>query len=156
MKECLLINLFCLLFSFLNSRARCDTIINFLLNKNAIKKRKKGMNFKEWFTFSRFRSEIPYYHIVIYYSVITIYAILFIVILLLNLKSNCNYLIIDLILLISTALWNISYLIILEGFHGKFSEIHHLRGIDKKEYREKMRKLNEQIKKEENSNENAK
>ena len=61
-----------------------------------------------------------------------------------------------LILLISTTLWNISYLIILEGFHGKFSEIHHLRGIDKKEYREKMRKLNEQVKKEENSNENAK
>ena len=156
MKYCLLVNLICFLLSFFGSRMMCITIICFLLNTSARRKRKKGMTFKEWFTFSRFRTEIPRCHIVIYYSVIAVHCVLFIVILLLNfLYRNFNYEPLCAVMLSVMAIWNIGYIIVMEGFHKRHAEIKHLRGIDKKAYREKMKKLRAQEKKEKRKKENA-
>ena len=53
------------------------------------------------------------------------------------------------------AIWNIGYIIVMEVFHKRHAEIKHLRGIDKKAYREKMKKLRAQEEKEKRKKENA-
>lgn len=163
----LIIVALCFLFAFFCVRFLLDDIINYLINKSARKKREKKMTFKEWFTFSRFRTEIPYYHIVIYYIIITVYIALFILTFIMyisNSISNSN--LYRTILIAFTAILLGIYKIALEGLHTTYTHLYkkdkiHFRGIDKKAYREKMRKLNEQVKKEtikneENSNNNAK
>lgn len=52
-------------------------------------------------------------------------------------------------------IWNIGYIIVMEGFRQRGAEIKHLRGIDKKAYREKMKKLRAQEEKEKRKKENA-
>ena len=55
--------MFCLsftfIFSFISLFAFLSSIVSVRLNKSAIKKRKKGQNFKEWLLFSRFKDVIP-------------------------------------------------------------------------------------------------
>ncbi len=144
----------CFIYAFFRIRSLFSTIIYYLMNNSAIKKRKKGMTFKEWFTFSRFRTEIPHYHIVIYYIIIAVYIALFIITIIIhvtNLISDFN--IYRTSLLAFTAILTEGYDIALEGFRARYTPANkidkiHLKGIDKKAYREKMRKLNEKAKKE--------
>lgn len=152
---------FCFLYAFFRIRSLYSRIIYYLMNNSAVKKRKQGMTFIEWFTFSRFRTEIPHYHIVIYFIIITVYIALFVLTVILHLSNSIsNPIIYRTNLILFTVILVEAYEIALIGFRARHNmkredEIHY-RGIDKKAYREKMKKLNEQVKKEENSNENTK
>lgn len=62
-------------------RLTASYIIQYLMNNNAEKKRKKGQTFKDWLLFKRFRTEIPKYHIIMYYICSMVYvALLFVMI----------------------------------------------------------------------------
>lgn len=151
--------------SFFSIRLLFLDIINYLMNKNAVKKRKKNMTFKEWFTYSRFRTEIPHYHIVIYYVIIAVYDALFILTVIIystNYDSNSmfNSYLYRLICAGFTVVIIVGYRIALEGYHLNYNRLMmegklRLRGIDKKAYREKMKKLRAQEEKEKRKKENA-
>lgn len=66
------------LYSFFDIRNTLYGVKELYLSKNERKKRKKGQTFKEWFLYSRYRSEIPKYLIWLYYVVLIIHPILLI------------------------------------------------------------------------------
>lgn len=66
------------LYSFFDIRNTLYGVKELYLSKNERKKRKKGQTFKEWFLYSRYRSEIPKYLIWLYYIVLIIHPILLI------------------------------------------------------------------------------
>lgn len=152
----------CFIYAFFRIRSLFADIIYYLMNNSAIQKRKVDMTFKEWFTFSRFRTEIPYYHIVIYYIIITVYIAWFILTFIMHITNSLsNPNLYRGVLIAFTAILTEGYEFALEGLHTGYTHTHrrdkiHLKGIDKKAYREKMRKLNEQVKKEDKKNENNK
>ncbi len=137
-------------------RSTASYIIQYLMNNNAEKKRKKGQSFKDWMLYKRFRTEIPKYHIVMYYICGVVYVILLFVIIIFHIIN------VDVDKMIVRKIWlymffgNVVfcslYGVIVFGFHTKYTFIHrmdkiNIRGIDKKEYREKIRKLRQQEKK---------
>ncbi len=144
----LLIVFLCLIYFFCYMRLVMTGIVDYLMNNSAIRKRKKGMTFKEWFCYSRFRTEIPKYHIVFYYSVIVSYLVLFVIIFWLHLASIIfDFSKIRIIIVLCTIFFAFLYSAIFGGIHWTWTRINrkekcHIRGIDKKAYREKMRKLN--------------
>lgn len=44
--------------------------MDYQLNKNAVKKRKKGMTLKEWFLYTRYREEIPKLLLFLYFVIV--------------------------------------------------------------------------------------
>lgn len=51
--------LICWVLAFWGIRSELSCISSYQLNKNAYKKRKKGMTFQEWFLYTRYRKELP-------------------------------------------------------------------------------------------------
>ncbi len=137
-------------------RLTASYIIQYLMNNNAEKKRKKGQSFKDWLLFKKFRTEIPKYHIIMYYICGMVYVVLLFVMIIFHIVNA------DVDRIIVRKLWAYIFLgnavllgvynVIVFGFHTSYTFIHrmdkiHIRGINKKEYREKIRKLNQQEKK---------
>lgn len=99
-------------------------IVDYLMNNSAIRKRKKGMTFKEWFCYSRFRTEIPKYHIVFYYSVIVSYLVLFVIIFWLHLASIIfDFSKIRIIIVLCTIFFAFLYSAIFGGIHWTWTRI---------------------------------
>ena len=121
-------------------------IVDFLMNKNAIKKRKKGMSFNEWLFIKRFRTEIPKYHIVIYYLSFILYLLLFFLLIVFHIKTPyINFGKVRVWIVVGTILFCALYQIVFFGFHTSYTFIHkkekiNIRGINKEKYREKMKK----------------
>ena len=69
--------MFLLVFFYMHSFV--SGIVTYQLNKNAYKKRKKGQNFWEWLSFSRFRDEIPRFYLGLYRIVLLLHPICLIV-----------------------------------------------------------------------------
>lgn len=138
-------------------RGVCNAIIRYLMNKNAYRKRKKGMTFKEWFTYSRFRVEVPKYHIVFMYLSIVLYAIILIGVILVHLSGVISDLDINRLrgyLGIFTIIISFIYSSIFCGIHTAWTRVNRpdkikYRGINKKEYMERRRQENRKKKKEE-------
>lgn len=156
----ILIVFICFIIAFFGIRDVCFTIIHYLMNKNAYRKRKKGMTFKEWFTLSRFRLEIPRYHIVFYYFTMVLYAIIligFIIMHATGIISEFKFLRIG--LLVFTLLYGLLYSAAFFGIHWGHTWLYKrykikFRGVDKKAYMEKRRKYNRVIKKGEDNENN--
>lgn len=51
-------------------RSNISGILDYQLNRSAMKKRKKGETVKEWFLYSRFREEIPKAILVLYFAIL--------------------------------------------------------------------------------------
>lgn len=51
-------------------RSFLDGLIIYILNKSAVKKRKKGQTLKEYLLYTRFRTEIPKSFLIFYYFII--------------------------------------------------------------------------------------
>ena len=121
-------------------------IVDYLMNNSAIRKRKKGMTFKEWFCYSRFRTEIPKYHIVFYYSVIIAYAVIFLLMIFLHLTNIISdFTTIRIVIITCTCIFAFVYSTVFTGIQFRWQKLEYakkVRGIDKQAYREKMRKLN--------------
>lgn len=160
-------SLFFILISFLiffgMIRGIMSDIIDYFLNTSARRKRRKGMSFLEWFLNSKYQNEIPHYHFKVYYAGMIIYAVLFVLVYLMNKLNFPNEFISSFcitVLCISIA-FSIGYSIYFEGVYSflvsrtnpnydksKFF----IRGVDKKAYREKMKKIRIQQEKENKQN----
>ena len=70
---------------FFETRGFIGEIITYLYNRNAQKKRKKGQNFIEWFTYSKFKDRLPKKFYIGYYSNFVVF--LFFVICMIILKA---------------------------------------------------------------------
>ncbi|MCI9111560.1 MAG: hypothetical protein HFJ99_03220 [Eubacterium sp.] len=142
----LLIVFLCFIYSFCCMRSVMTEIVDYLMNKSAIRKRKKGMTFKEWFCYSRFRTEIPKYHIIFYCSVIIVYTVLFLFMIFLHLTNIISdFTTIRIGIIICTCIFSFVYSTVFTGIQFRWQKLEYakkVRGIDKKAYREKMRKLN--------------
>lgn len=66
---------FLILCSFASIRLQIGGIIDYQLNKNALKKRKRGQTAKEWLLYSRFREEIPRPYLLLYALVLTLHPL---------------------------------------------------------------------------------
>ncbi len=66
---------FLLLVAFAGIRLQIGGIIDYQLNKNALKKRKIGQTAKEWLLYSRFREEIPKPYLTLYVLVFTLHPL---------------------------------------------------------------------------------
>ncbi len=62
--------LICWVWSFWAVRWEFSNIVDYQLNKNAGKKRKKGMTLKEWFLYTRYREEIPKLLLFLYFVIV--------------------------------------------------------------------------------------
>lgn len=62
--------LICWVLAFWEVRGELSGIIVYQLNNSAYKKRKKGMRFKEWFLYTRYREEIPKILLRLYFVVV--------------------------------------------------------------------------------------
>lgn len=62
--------LLCWAVAFFYIRWLLSGIISYQLNNSAYKKRKKGMRFKEWFLYSRYREEIPKILLLLYFVIV--------------------------------------------------------------------------------------
>lgn len=62
--------LICWVWSFWAVRWEFSNIVDYQLNKNAVKKRKKGMTLKEWFLYTRYREEIPKLLLFLYFVIV--------------------------------------------------------------------------------------
>lgn len=136
-------------------RLTASYIIQYLMNKNAEKKRKKGQTFKDWLLFKKFRTEIPKYHIIVYYICGVIYVVLLLLLIIFHIvNADVDKIIVRKIwayVFLGNAILMGVYNVIVFGFHTSYTFIHrmdkiHILGIDKKEYREKIRKLRQQEK----------
>lgn len=70
--------------SFIYLRVILYGIKRYVLNNSAYKKRKKGENIREWFTYSRWRNVIPKFFIIFYFVIVVIHPILLILCVILN------------------------------------------------------------------------
>lgn len=59
----------CWILSFCGIRQENSGIILYQLNNSAWRKRKKGMTFKEWFLYTRYREEIPKILLLLYFVI---------------------------------------------------------------------------------------
>jgi len=66
----IIILVLCWVLTFFSIRLELSNIIEYQLNKNAFKKRKKGMTFKEWFLYTRYREEIPKILLFLYFFIV--------------------------------------------------------------------------------------
>jgi len=143
----------CFLFAFLGIRTICFAIVHYLMNSSAYKKRKKGMTFKERFIMSRFRLEIPRFHIIVYYSTIVIYSFFLIAAILLYYMTEDGSSYKFLKGIITFTVFGITiYGWIFMGFNWMVKnkpdpDKIKYRGVNKKEYMERRRKFNQDKKK---------
>ena len=70
--------------SFIHLRVILYGIKRYVLNNSAFKKRKKGENILEWFTYSRWRNVIPKFFIIFFFVIVVIHPILLILCVILN------------------------------------------------------------------------
>lgn len=75
----------CWALAFISIRSLLSGIISYQLNNSAYKKRKKGMRFKEWFFYSRYREEIPKILLLLYFVIVFGHSLMVLVCLLLHL-----------------------------------------------------------------------
>lgn len=145
----IIVVILCFLFSFCCIRCLMSNIIDYLMNTSAKRKRKKGMGFKDWFTYKRFRIEIPYYHIVFYYAVMFFFIVLLILVIVLHIyKPNLNFKILRLSIIYGTIFFCFIYQAAFQGIHWTWTRINkkeqmYIRGISKKAYRKKLRQQSE-------------
>ena len=66
----IIILVLCWVLTFFSIRLELSNIIEYQLNKNAFKKRKKGLTFKEWFLYTRYREEIPKILLFLYFFIV--------------------------------------------------------------------------------------
>ena len=71
--------LLCWLWSFVAMRWELSNILSYLLNKSAFKKRKKGMSFREWFLYTRYRVELPKFLLGFYFFLVIGYPVVLVV-----------------------------------------------------------------------------
>lgn len=134
------------LLAFFGVRDVCFAIVKHLMNKSSYKKRKKNMSFKEWFFMSRFRIEIPKYHIYIYYVTIILYFILsvsFAFAVHFNVFSDS--ILVSIYVFGFTVIWVFIYGVSVFGLHTNWTWINQpnkirYRGVNKKEYMKKRKK----------------
>lgn len=156
----MLISVFVVIFNalicFCFFRSTASYIIQYLMNKNAIKKRKKGQTFKDWLLFKKFRIEIPKYHIILYYICSLVYAILLCIMIIFHIVNADADKITIRKILVFIVLGNVIFIglydVIVFGFHTGYTFIHrkdkvNIRGVYKKEYRAKISELRQQEKK---------
>lgn len=65
----------CYFLSFWCIRQELSGIIMYQLNNSAWKKRKKGMTFKEWLLYTRYREEIPKTLLLLYFVIMVIHSL---------------------------------------------------------------------------------
>ena len=75
---------------FFLMRGFLGSVICYQLNKNAIKKRKKGQSLKEWFLYSRFRDVLPRLAVIWYFIVVAIHPLILAVCIILTLAGVPN------------------------------------------------------------------
>lgn len=107
-------------------------IISYQLNNSAYKKRKKGMRFKEWFLYSRYREEIPKIFLLLYFVIVFGHPLMVLVCLLLHLVGP--YPEIGGVLAKGVAIFDFGWLMlyILAFWAGRGSGPHYSRWIKKK------------------------
>lgn len=69
----ILVVILCYLLSFLFIRGFLWGVKGYLVNKSSRKKRKKGETLKDWFLYSRYRTEIPKILIILYFVIVGIH-----------------------------------------------------------------------------------
>ena len=79
----------CWFLAFWCIRSDLSGIIRYQLNKNAQKKRKKGMMFKEWFLYTRYREELPKVMLLLYFAVVVVHPVVLAICFLLHLLGPC-------------------------------------------------------------------
>ena len=82
--------LICWVLAFWGIRSELSCISSYQLNKNAYKKRKKGMTFKERLLYSRYREEIPKLFLYLYFLIVIGHPAVLFVCLLLSLLGPCT------------------------------------------------------------------
>ena len=65
----------CYLLALFSIRGLLSCIKGYMLNKSAYKKRKKGETFKEWFLYSRYRTEMPKPLIKLYFTIMIVHPV---------------------------------------------------------------------------------
>ena len=75
---------------FFLMRGFLGSVIYYQLNKNAIKKRKKGQSLKEWFLYSRFRDVLPRLAVIWYFIVVAIHPLILVACVILTLADVSN------------------------------------------------------------------
>ncbi len=75
---------------FFLMRGFLGSVICYQLNKNAIKKRKKGQSLKEWFLYSRFRDVLPRLAVIWYFIVVAIHPLILVACVILTLADVSN------------------------------------------------------------------
>ncbi len=74
----ILLVMLCYLLSFFYIRMFIWGVIGYQLNNSALKKRRKGLTFKEWLFYTRYREEIPKVLIAVYMVMLLIHPIVLI------------------------------------------------------------------------------
>lgn len=73
--EFVLVSFVVLCLHFVLERSRVNIILSYLLNRSNRKKREKGQNIIEWFTYSRYKDVLPMSTLIRYYSCIPLFVI---------------------------------------------------------------------------------
>lgn len=127
--------------SIISIRGLCFSIVEYLMTKKEYQSAKTKMSLKEWFTLSRFRTEIPTYHIVVYYGTIAAHLFLLAFITIRNILGYVKGLAqIAIWALILISIFDFLYVAYFEGgVYTTWTRIYRpekikLRGIDKKRY----------------------
>ncbi len=140
--------LFMFLLSYWSVRGSCSMIIDRLTTKSTRRKRRKNMTFVEWFTYRRYRLEVPWIHIFLSYCVVILYALLLVGVIILHLiELEPTYILyVYRGIFWFTFISQFCYEVIFFGFHlpstwKRHPEKIQIRGVDKKEYMKKRRKI---------------
>lgn len=85
--ELAIVDLSCFSLPFVYIRCFFYGVIRYQINKSTYKKRRKGMNLKEWILYTRFTDELPVILRVLYYSVLVIHPVCLIVLVIVYLAA---------------------------------------------------------------------
>jgi hypothetical protein len=69
----------CWILSFWCIQQENSGIIVYQLNNSAWKKRKKGMTFKEWLLYTKYRKEIPRAMLLLYFAIVVIHPLVLVI-----------------------------------------------------------------------------
>lgn len=73
LEVCLVATAFFWVFVFVYTRANISMVLDHLLNRSNVRKRRKGQSFLDWFFYRRFKDVVPKRYLVWYYSNFVIY-----------------------------------------------------------------------------------
>jgi hypothetical protein len=124
MSRYLLADTIVFIWTFFGIRMFMDSIIAHLYNTSSRKKLRKGQNFVEWFTFSRFKQRLPKRIYLMYYSIFVLYLIDIVLIIILcqiELTTIAQYIARGYYII---AHWPYVYYLLKTSGHGFSREIH--------------------------------